>query len=77
VLLARYPEDYPEGEEERCVWAEGPLRRSGSNDVLWVSISGRQQGEEVHRFLIESACALDLTVFDTDSGDIYVDDRLG
>jgi hypothetical protein len=71
ILLARYPEDFPQDQWEKIVWAEGPLRRCGTNNILYVSVSGRHLNIGAQELLVQSARSLGLTSFDTESNEIH------
>jgi hypothetical protein len=73
ALTAVYPETTDENgfSSDACVWAEGPLSRSGHADVLWLSISGRHERAGVQQFVIATANRLGLTVFDTVTSEIH------
>lgn len=69
-LLTQFPENYPDEEWEKCVWAEGPMYRCGNDNVLWVSVSGRLLDKGVQKFLVDSARSFGLVSFNTESNEI-------
>ena len=72
-LTERYPEftQLPADDFESSVWAEGPLIRCGSGDLLWVSVSGRHLDKGVEEFLVATSRLFGFTALDTESGNVH------
>jgi len=71
-ITARFP-NLGECDDAECVWSDGPLSGDGDEAVLNLGL----QGDKCHRampFLVETARALGLSVFDAQEGKAFFPD---